>query len=178
MDSYPIRVRSVNVRGPFRDRLKTNSWRNRSTLNVVTIKRHAPTLIGFQECRRDNRRAYGKGLPRYADLLGPKYGNAVRPDSNALLFDPKGPELLDSGGLWPGETPEKYSSSWEAGVVRSANWALLRIVDTGLSLLHLITHFDHKSGLVRREGSRLIIDSGGAIRALRRRADYRGNREL
>ncbi len=50
MDSYPIRVRSVNVREPFRDRLKTNSWRNRSTLNVVTIKRHAPTLIGFQEC--------------------------------------------------------------------------------------------------------------------------------
>ncbi len=117
-------------------------------------------------------------MPRYADLLSPKYGNAVRPDSNALLFDPKGPELLDSGGLWPGETPEKYSSSWEAGVVRSANWALLRIVDTGLSFLHLITHFDHKSGLVRREGSRLIIDSGGAIRALRRRADYRGNREL
>ncbi len=43
-------------------------------------------------------------------------------------------------------------------VVRSANWALFEILDTELSFLHLNTHLDYKSGLARREGSKLIIE--------------------
>jgi endonuclease/exonuclease/phosphatase family metal-dependent hydrolase len=42
-------------------------------------------------------------------------------------------------------------------VVRSANWALFRLAGTGLPLLHLNTHLDHKSAAARRNGSALII---------------------
>jgi endonuclease/exonuclease/phosphatase family metal-dependent hydrolase len=153
-----IRIMSFNVRGSFRDRLKAQAWRNRAALNVATIKRCAPDLIGLQECQRGNLKAYKKRLPRYARVRGPRYGNAVHPDSNAILYDPERLNLLDSGGFYLSETPEKRSKSWGARVVRSANWALFGVLGTTLSLLHLNTHLDHESGLARREGSKLIIE--------------------
>jgi endonuclease/exonuclease/phosphatase family metal-dependent hydrolase len=157
LDGYPIRVMSFNVRGSFRDNLKTNAWRNRAALNVATIKRAAPVLIGLQECQRGNLKAYGKNLARYVLVRGPRYGNAIHRDHNAILFDPERLGLLDSGGFWLSQTPERYSRSWGARVARSANWALFRVLGTALSLLHLNTHLDHRSGLARREGSKLII---------------------
>ena len=41
--------------------------------------------------------------------------------------------------------------------MRSANWTLFHLIGTGLPLLHLNTHLDHKSPLARREGSALIV---------------------
>ncbi len=148
---------SFNVRGAFRDRLKPYAWRNRAALNVATIERCAPDVIGLQECQRGNLNAYRKNLPRYARIQGPRYGNNLNPDSNAILYDPQRLGLLDSGGFYLSETPEKRSRSWETRVVRSANWALFGVLETELSFLHLNTHLDHKSGLARREGSKLII---------------------
>ena len=148
---------SFNVRGSFRDRVEKNAWRNRAALNVATIGRCAPDVIGLQECQRGNLRAYRKNLPRYARIRGPRYGNNVHPDSNAILYDPERLRLLDSGGFWLSETPSKRSRSWGARVSRSANWALFGLAGTDLSLLHLNTHLDHVSALARREGSKLIV---------------------
>jgi endonuclease/exonuclease/phosphatase family metal-dependent hydrolase len=157
LHEYPIRVMSFNVRGSFRDMRKSNAWRNRIASNVSTIERYAPDLIGLQECQRDNLKAYRRSLPRYAHIRGPRYGNAIHPDSNAILYDPERLELLDSGGFWLSETPKERSRSWGARVVRSANWALFEVLEAALSVLHLNTHLDHKSGLARREGSELIL---------------------
>ena len=66
MDKHAIRVMSFNVRGSFRDARKKNAWRNRATLNVATIERYAPDVIGLQEAQRGNLSAYRKRLPRYA----------------------------------------------------------------------------------------------------------------
>jgi endonuclease/exonuclease/phosphatase family metal-dependent hydrolase len=157
MAEHPIRVMSFNVRGSFRDRLKKHAWRNRAALNVAAIDRQAPALIGLQECQRGNLKRYRKELPHYARIRGPRYGNRLHPDANAILYDPGRLDLLDSGGFWLSETPQKRSRSWGARVVRSANWALFGIRGTDLSLLHLNTHLDHKSGLARRKGSELIL---------------------
>ena len=158
-----IRVMSFNVRGSFRDMRKRNTWRNRATLNVATIERYAPHLIGLQETQRGNLDAYRKHLPRYALISGPKYGNAILHDFNAMLFDPERLVPLDSGGFWLSETPRKYSRSWKTRVVRSANWALFSIPGTELSILHLNTHLDHVSALARREGSKLIVTKAAEI---------------
>ena len=148
---------SFNVRGSFRDRGTANSWRNRAALNVATIKRHAPDLIGLQEVQVCNRRAYRKMLSGYEEIRGPKYGNAPPFDFNVILFDPKRLEALDSGGFWLSETPETFSKSWQTRVVRSANWALFKVVGEDLNILHLNTHLDHVSGAARLEGTRLIL---------------------
>jgi endonuclease/exonuclease/phosphatase family metal-dependent hydrolase len=157
LDRRRIRVMSFNVRGSFRDRAKTNAWDNRAPLNVETIVRWAPGLIGFQELQKGNLETYQKRLPQYAHVLGPRYGNRAPYDFNAIFFDPKRLELLDSGGFWLSETPQRYSASWGTKVVRSANWVRLRCSGTGLTFLHLNTHLDHVNRLARVEGSHLIL---------------------
>jgi len=148
---------SFNVRGSSRDKGKANAWENRADVNVETIERLAPDLIGFQESQKGNLETYRKRLAQYTQLPGPRYGNRAPYDFNAILFDPSRLALLDSGGFWLSETPERYSASWRTRVVRSANWAHFRFSETGLSFLHLNTHLDHVSRLARIEGSGLIL---------------------
>src|SRR5215211_3800886 len=157
LDGSLIRVISFNVRGSFRDARKKNAWLNRAALNVATIERYAPDVIGLQEAQRGNLDAYHKRLPRYARIRGPRYGNTLPHDFNTILSDPERLEPLDSGGFWLSETPAKYSKSWDTRVARSATWALFRVLDTGLTFLHLNTHLDHVSALARREASKLIV---------------------
>jgi len=152
-----LRVMSFNVRGSFRDARKKNAWRNRADLNVATIERYAPDVIGLQEAQRGNLSAYRKRLPRYAHIRGPRYGNAIPHDFNTILFDPERLKPLDSGGFWLSETPDEYSKSWETRVARSATWALFGVLGTDLSFLYLNTHLDHVSALARREGSKLVV---------------------
>ena len=157
MDEYTIRVMSFNIRGSFRDRATSDAWDNRADLNVETIERWAPDLIGFQELQRGNLRTYRKSLPRYAHVLGPRYGNRAPYDFNAIFFDPERLELLDRGGFWLSETPERYSASWRTRVVRSASWARFRLSGASPTIVHLNTHLDHVSRLARAEGSKLIL---------------------
>jgi endonuclease/exonuclease/phosphatase family metal-dependent hydrolase len=148
---------SFNVRGSFRDVRKKDAWRNRAALNVATIERSAPDVVGLQEAQRGNLEVYRKRMPRYSIVRGPRYGNAAPYDFNAILFDAGRLELLDSGGFWLSETPERHSRSWQTRVARSATWALFGILGTELTLVHLNTHLDHVSARARREGSKLIV---------------------
>jgi endonuclease/exonuclease/phosphatase family metal-dependent hydrolase len=152
-----LRVMSFNVRGSFHDATRKNAWRNRAPLNVATIKRLAPDVIGLQESQRGNLTTYRLRLPGYAQIRGPRYGNVFPYDSNAILYDPKRITPLESGGFWLSETPERHSKSWGTRVARSATWALFAPTNTNLSILHLNTHLDHVSAPARREGSKLIV---------------------
>ena len=157
LDGCGIRTMSFNVRGSSRDRGEANAWEKRADLNVEVIERRAPDLIGFQELQRGNLKTYGERLPQYAHVLGPRYGNGPPYDFNAIFFDPRRLELLDSGGFWLSETSERCSSSWGTRVARSASWAHFRLSEANLSFLHLNTHLDHVSRPARAEGGRLVL---------------------
>jgi endonuclease/exonuclease/phosphatase family metal-dependent hydrolase len=157
LDGCQIRVMSFNIRGSSRDRGGPNSWEKRADTNVEIMERQAPGLVGFQELQIGNLETYRERLASYACVQGPRYGNRAPYYFNAIFFDPRRLELLDSGGFWLSETPERYSASWGTRVVRSANWAHLRFSETGLSFMHLNTHLDHGSRLARVEGARLIL---------------------
>jgi endonuclease/exonuclease/phosphatase family metal-dependent hydrolase len=158
-----LRVMSFNVRGSFRDAARKHAWRNRATPNVATIERCAPDVIGLQECQRGNLATYRKHLSRYAQIRGPRYGNAFPYDFNAILYDPERLRLIDSGGFWLSETPEKHSRSWGTRVARSATWALFVMENADLSILHLNTHLDHVSAPARQEGIKLIVEKIGEL---------------
>jgi endonuclease/exonuclease/phosphatase family metal-dependent hydrolase len=149
---------SFNIRGSFHDVTRKNAWRNRAALNVATIERCAPDVIGLQESQRGNLATYRRHLPRYTQIRGPRYGNAFPYDSNAILFDPERVRPLGTGGFWLSGTPEKHSRSWGTRVARSATWALFALTNSDLSILHLNTHLDHVSAPARREGSKLIVE--------------------
>ena len=152
-----LRVMSFNIRGFSRRGDGINSWENRAALNVAAIKRYAPDLVGLQELRAESLATYREKLPGYARLLGPGAGNKAPHEFNAIFFDPTRLAVLDSGGFWLSETPDRYSSAWRTRVVRSANWAKFRSLSTDLSFLHLNTHLDHMSSLARAKGSELIL---------------------
>ena len=152
-----LRVMTFNVRGSFHEGDGINAWNNRSAVNVETIKRYAPDVIGFQELQSGNLDTYEKELPEYVCVLGPEAGNKTPHEFNAIFYDPTRLEVLDSGGFWLSTTPEIHSSSWGTRCIRSANWVCLRCLDTGLSFLHLNTHLDHVSKSARVEGSKLIF---------------------
>jgi endonuclease/exonuclease/phosphatase family metal-dependent hydrolase len=152
-----VRVMSFNVRGASHMRDGVNIWEKRSTMNVETIKRHEPDLIGFQEVHNENREVYEKELPCYTRLPGPEYGTGQVEEFAAIFFDPERFEVLDSGGFWLSDTPEEYSASWGNEVIRSANWAVLRCREHGATFLHVNTHLDHVSEPARVEGNRLIL---------------------
>lgn len=154
----PLRVMSFNIRGAYHRGDGINAWEQRAALNVATIERYAPGLIGFQELQSGNLETYRKKLPGYCYVLGPRAGIQAPYEFNAIFFDAGRLELLGSDGFWLSMTPERYSSSWLAKVVRCANWAHLQCRRTGSSFLHLNTHLDHLSPRARLEGSKLILD--------------------
>lgn len=152
-----VRVMSFNIRGASHRRDGVNVWERRAAMNVETIERYGPDLIGFQEFQNENREVYERELPGYARLLGPVYGTGQVEEFAAIFFDPERFEALDSGGFWLSDTPEEYSASWGNEVVRSANWVVLRCLQSGATFLHVNTHLDHVSEPARVEGNRLIL---------------------
>ena len=151
-----LRVMTFNIRGAYHDD-GDNAWPNRAALNVATIERHAPDLIGFQELQRGNADVYEQRLPEYRHRLGPKAEFAEPHNYNAISWRPERLEPVDSGGFWLSETPEVFSASWETRCLRAANWARFRCREDGVEFLHLNVHLDHVSELARVEGSRLVL---------------------
>lgn len=149
---------SFNVRGASHRRDGINLWEHRAGMNIDTIRRYGPDVIGFQECQNANLEVYKKELPGYTRLKGPLYGTGQVEEYAAIFFDPEQFEELDSGGFWLSDTPEEYSASWGNEVIRSANWAVLRCRENGASFLHVNTHLDHVSEPARVQGNRLILE--------------------
>lgn len=152
-----LRVVTFNVRGSYH-RDGENAWNRRAALNVRTIARQGPDLIGFQELQDGNEYFYARDLGGYEHVLGLRYENRPPHAYNAIYWDPGRLRMLDAGGFWLSETPDRFSGSWETRQIRSANWMRLRPVSGGPEFVHLNTHLDHVSDRARVEGSRLILD--------------------
>ena len=148
---------TFNVRGSYH-RDGENAWGRRAALNVRTILRQGPDLIGFQEFQDGNARVYARELAGHEHVLGHRYENRPPHAHNAIYWDPARLEMLDAGGFWLSETPGRFSGSWETRQIRSANWVRFRPVSGGPEFLHLNTHLDHISERARVEGSALILE--------------------
>lgn len=164
-------VMSFNIRGSrFAD--GANVWPQRRTLNVATILKYAPDIIGFQEVQRGNLVAYAGHLTAYDCQLG--RAGVLRGEAEervAIYWKRDRFERVDGGSFFLSETPDRWSRGWGANLTRVANWVRLRCRLTGHATLTLNTHLDHESHLARLEGSRLIVrrldalarDDDGAI---------------
>ncbi|MDQ4106965.1 MAG: hypothetical protein M3157_07325 [Actinomycetota bacterium] len=97
MSACGIRVMSFNVRGASHED-GINVWGERAAMNVETIRRYGPDIIGFQEVQSENLEVYERELPGYARLPGPVYG-AGRIEEYAAIFSiRRGPRWLTRAG--------------------------------------------------------------------------------
>lgn len=152
-----FRVMTFNVRGArFADGV--NAWAARRDLNVRTLLRHAPDLIGFQEPQQANLDVYRDHLAGYDSEPGRPYNDTPQEyQYPAIFWNARRFERLDSGGFWISTMPDQYSRAWGTACIRSASWVRLRDRATGRVLVHLNTHLDHVAEQARVEGARLIV---------------------
>jgi endonuclease/exonuclease/phosphatase family metal-dependent hydrolase len=150
-----LSIITYNIRGALYDD-GANSWPYRAPLNVHLLEQHAPDLIGFQEVHQENLAIFQTNHG-YTQLQGMPYNDHAPFQYTAIAWNSQCLRQIDSGGFWLSETPEVHSRSWDTSCVRSATWAKLEWLETGLTFLHLNTHLDHISELARVEGAKLIV---------------------
>lgn len=153
----PFKVMTFNIRGAlFQD--GDNIWRKRADLNVATIQKYDPDLLGFQEYQHGNQETYDQHLTDYDYELGlPSSMEDEYRQFNAIYWKRDRYEKIDSGAFYLSETPDVWSKSWDTAVVRSANWVRLYDTENDMSFIYLNTHLDHISEQARVEGSKLIV---------------------
>jgi len=155
-----IRVMTFNINGSRSEEEDTNAWQKRAALNVKTIKRHAPDLIGFQEVENGNLVGYQQPLAEYSHVVGNKYDVEPYAAYTSIFWKSSRFELLEAGEFWLSRTPDEPSSDWGVPYPMGATWVKLRDGATGFPLLHLNTHLEDgdEGELSRVEGSKLIVE--------------------
>src|SRR5262245_50571215 len=105
---------TFNVRGSFHQD-DSNDWVTRRDLNVATILKYAPDIIGFQEAQSGNLEAYKSALGEYTCELGLI---SIRKAANyhrvPIYWKRDCFTKLDSGGFYLSETPDAWSVSWDS----------------------------------------------------------------
>jgi endonuclease/exonuclease/phosphatase family metal-dependent hydrolase len=154
-----IRIMTFNINGSWSEEAATNAWQKRAALNVKTIKRHAPDLIGFQEVEHGNLETYQHALAEYHHVVGNKGDVEPYAAYTSIYWKSSRFALLEAGEFWFSRTPDEPSSDWGVPYPMGATWVKLRDVATGFPLLHLNTHLEdgEEGELSRVEGSKLIV---------------------
>ena len=114
-----------------------NEWADRAALNVRTIKRYRPDLIGMQETDGAVLATYRQELDDYSSVVAGGYE-----DPKAIFWNSSHFELRDAGEFWLSSTPDVCTADWGVEYPLSVAWARLAAKDTGVELLHLNTLFE------------------------------------
>ena len=156
MAQIPLRIMSFNLRTGDADD-KDNSWLHRKDIVVNVIKKHAPDVVGTQECV-DYQAAYlAENLNNYAWYgLGREVGG--KGEMMAVFYRKDSLKLLDVNYFWLSETPEVVGSkSWGAACTRMVSQARFKHVKSGKIINYFNTHFDHYSEKARHEAAQLLL---------------------
>lgn len=130
-------------------------WPNRKEAVVKAIK--GTDLIGLQEVVHDQLVYVRESLPEYE-----WYGAGRDDGKQAGEYAPVGWRKDaftegDKGVFWMGETPDEVGSKgWDAALPRVTTWARLVHKKSGLKVLFLNTHFDHRGKLARENSATQI----------------------
>ena len=157
-----LQVMTFNIRGT-RDSSAdgVNAWDNRRNLNIATIQKIAPDIIGFQEAQQGNLDAYAKSLTDYSLFQGYTASRERgQHEHTPVYWKSSRFDALDNGAFYLSETPHIESIGWQTPLVRVVAWVKLRAVASGAEFFVLNTHFHHQaeSHETRNNCARLIIE--------------------
>lgn len=164
----PIRVMSFNVFSPgepepgeeLPPEEARNSWEARAPLQLRTIARYQPDLIGFQEMEPVKLATYRAELIAY-DAMEPAH-----PDELPSIFWRRDRwELIESGQFWLSDTPDVRRADWDVPYPLTVDWVRLRSRESDGEILHLNTQFEDGpwGERSRRASSRLLVQRAAAL---------------
>jgi endonuclease/exonuclease/phosphatase family metal-dependent hydrolase len=152
-----LRVMSFNVflttLGEDEIEHPSNIWANRADLNVRTIQRYYPDLIGFQELDAGHRATYAAHLSGYDGITVDDRGE----DIAAILWRADRFERHAYGTFFLGSDSTARVSDWGAEDPLDATWVHLRCRQDGQELLLLNTQFDDESERSRVKSAELVV---------------------
>lgn len=156
-----LRVMSFNIRGSFHHEDGVNAWDKRCDLNVATIKRHAPDILGIQEAQSGTIADYEKHLSDYAMEQGLiSIRQTERRHYVPIYYRADRFEKVRSGGFYLSDTPETWSIGWDAVYPRAVTWIILHDKAVEQNIFVLNTHYNHErdNHRSRIESSKLIVE--------------------
>ena len=151
----PLTVMSFNVRyGTAND--GPDAWELRKDFLVETIAKHAPAILGTQECLDFQAEYMATHLPGYAWIgLGREEDGGG--EMTAILYQKVLLLPLETGHFWLSDSPgTPGSKSWDSSLPRIATWVKFHHRPTGRQFYYYNTHLDHRGAQARLESARLI----------------------
>jgi len=153
-----LRVMTFNVQGYEDEADQTNWWVHRSELNVKTIQRYRPDVIGIQEITQRHMLVYDTALADYEHTALPAQAEY---EASPIFWKRDKFELLDTGVIWLSPTPDvPFSKGWGIDeYALSAVWVKLKSIEDGTIFIHLNTQFEDGpwGAQFRLESSKLLV---------------------
>lgn len=141
-----------------------NAWPNRRAAVASLIRFYAPDLLGLQEVLLVQRDQLAEDLADYALLGVGRDDGATAGEFAPIAYLTERLELVESGHFWLSPTPEEPSVGWDAALPRIATWARFRDRASGVRVLAVNAHFDHRGLEARRMSAIQIRDWIGGNR--------------
>ena len=153
-----LRVGTYNIRTMGADKGTPNAWEERKEDVVALIRKLNLDAFGLQEVTAGQKEFLLKALPEY-DMVGEFRGAGKRRgEASSVCYLKSRFAVVKTGTFWLSETPEvPGSKSWNTAYPRVCTWVQLRDMKSGRTFCFANTHTDHKSGLARTEGMKLIV---------------------
>ena len=153
-----VRLVSFNVRYRNNNVDWENGWDHRKFAIPAMIRDVRPDVMGTQEIQLDQIQYLDREVPAYKHV-GIFREGVEKGECASVYYNSETVDLVDWGGFWLSETPDRSSLGWDGAVKRTAVWARLKMKDTGKEFLFVNTHLDHKGLEARQKGMDLILDT-------------------
>jgi endonuclease/exonuclease/phosphatase family metal-dependent hydrolase len=134
-----------------------HGWPHRRERVATLLARYQPDLIGLQEVRHNQLHDLLAHLPAY-DWVGVGREDGASAGEYVPIFYRRARfNLIDHATFWLSATPMVAGSrGWDAAHKRIVTWARFLDKESGVTLLHLNTHFDHRGEIARLESAHLL----------------------
>lgn len=156
-----LTIMTFNIRGSFHDMDGDNIWEKRRHLNIDTIKKYNPDVIGIQEAQTGTLADYETHLTDYTIEQGlVSIRTTERRHYVPIYYRTERFEKVDSGGFYLSETPDVFSQGWDAVYPRAVTWIILRDLWVNQNFLLMNTHYNHEQDNhhSRIQSSKLIVE--------------------
>ena len=153
-----IRVMSFNIR--FDNPADSiNSWDNRKSLAVETLKTESPDIIGMQEVLQSQLVYLSDHMDGYDHVGVGRVDGKSSGEYVSVFYKTARFKVMEWGTFWLSATPgDTGSVGWDAALPRICTWVKFEdVVDQNL-IFFLNTHFDHMGQVARKESAMLILD--------------------
>lgn len=128
-----------------------NSWKNRKSILIETLKKYQPDILGTQESLGFQIKEIRAALPNW-DVFGVgRYQGIELParphesmdgESCRIFYDTTKFKLIEQGTFWHSNTPDVPGSmSWGNTLPRITTWGIFQIKNSGKRFVMMNTHY-------------------------------------